>query len=188
MTARRFRHTVGTQLAERGAKLRANMKVLGHTSVNMALVNAQISDQEVLRDYQAVLAPGATIAGPAAQELRNGTLPDASIDWLKTKLLQDRARARPLPPPARRGAVRMRSIPDLRQVRHRTRVRPLAAGPGATSRRHSPLMPPPAAGTARPSATRALASASRSCWPTSASPSTAWVAPLCATWTRPAED
>ena len=54
----------------------------------MALVYAQISDQEVLRDYQAVLAPGATIAGPAAGELRNGTLPDASIDWLKTNFFK----------------------------------------------------------------------------------------------------
>lgn len=84
VTAHRFRHTVGTQLAERGAKLHTIMKVLGHTSVNMALVYAQISDQQVLLDYQAVLGPGATIAGPAAQELRNGALPDASIDWLKT--------------------------------------------------------------------------------------------------------
>jgi integrase len=88
VSAHRFRHTVGTQLAERGAKLHTIMKVLGHTSVNMALVYAQISDQEVLRDYQAVLGPGATIAGPAAEELRNGTLPDASIDWLKTNFFK----------------------------------------------------------------------------------------------------
>lgn len=54
----------------------------------MALVYAPISDQEVLRDYQAVLAPGATIAGPAAQELRSGALPDASVDWLKTNFFK----------------------------------------------------------------------------------------------------
>ncbi len=88
VSAHRFRHTVGTQLAERGAKLHTIMKVLGHTSVNMALVYAQISDQEVLRDYQAVLGPGATIAGPAADRLLNGTLPDASIDWLKTNFFK----------------------------------------------------------------------------------------------------
>jgi integrase len=88
VSAHRFRHTVGTQLAERGAKLHTIMKVLGHTSVNMALVYAQISDQEVLRDYQAVLAPGATIAGPAAAELRSGTLPAASIDWLRTNFFK----------------------------------------------------------------------------------------------------
>ncbi|WP_442813184.1 tyrosine-type recombinase/integrase [Streptomyces sp. NBC_01800] len=48
VTAHRFRHTVGTQLAERGAKLHTIMKVLGRSSVSMALVYAQISDQEVL--------------------------------------------------------------------------------------------------------------------------------------------
>ncbi|MBI0313334.1 hypothetical protein [Streptomyces javensis] len=54
----------------------------------MALVYTQISDQEVLRDYQAVLGPGAAIAGPAADELRNGTLPDTSVDWLKTNFFK----------------------------------------------------------------------------------------------------
>jgi integrase len=88
VSAHRFRHTVGTQLAERGAKLHTIMKVLGHTSVSMALVYAQVSDQEVLRDYRAVLGPGATIAGPAAEELRNGALPDASVDWLKTNFFK----------------------------------------------------------------------------------------------------
>ncbi|MFD7721303.1 tyrosine-type recombinase/integrase [Streptomyces sp. NPDC059814] len=88
VSAHRFRHTVGTQLAERGAKLHTIMKVLGHTSVSMALVYAQISDQEVLRDYKAVLGPGATIAGPAADELRNGSLPDAAVDWLTTNFFK----------------------------------------------------------------------------------------------------
>ncbi|MEU1287991.1 site-specific integrase [Kitasatospora sp. NPDC005856] len=61
VTAHRFRHTVGTQLAERGAKLHTIMKVLGHSSVSMALVYAQISDQEVLRDYKAVrISPNRT--------------------------------------------------------------------------------------------------------------------------------
>ena len=32
--------------------------------------------------------PGAAIAGPAAVELRNGTLPDAAVDWLKTNFLK----------------------------------------------------------------------------------------------------
>ncbi|WP_371652034.1 tyrosine-type recombinase/integrase [Streptomyces mirabilis] len=88
VSAHRFRHTVGTQLAERGAKLHTIMKVLGHTSVSMALVYAQISDQEVLRDYKAVLGPGATIAGPAADELRNGSLPDTAVDWLTTNFFK----------------------------------------------------------------------------------------------------
>ena len=88
VTAHRFRHTVGTQLAERGARLHTIMKVLGHSSVSMALVYAQISDREVLRDYQAVLAPGATIAGPAADALKSGALPEEAVDWLKTNFFK----------------------------------------------------------------------------------------------------
>jgi integrase len=88
VSAHRFRHTVGTQLAERGAKLHTIMKVLGHSSVSMALVYAQISDQEVLRDYKAVLEPGASIAGPAAEELKSGALPEAAVDWLKTNFFK----------------------------------------------------------------------------------------------------
>ena len=79
----RFRHTVGTQLAERGAKLHTIMSILGHRSVSMALVYAQISDPEVLRDYQAVLGPGAVIAGPGAEALHSGALTNSAIDWLK---------------------------------------------------------------------------------------------------------
>jgi integrase len=88
VSAHRFRHTVGTQLAERGAKLHTIMKVLGHTSVNMALVYAQISDQEVLRDYQSVLGPEATIAGPAAVDIRSRVLSDEAVDWLKSNFLK----------------------------------------------------------------------------------------------------
>jgi len=87
-TAHRFRHTVGTQLAERGAKLHTIMRVLGHSSVSMALVYAQVSDREVLRDYQAVLGPGATLAGPAAEELRTGALSTSAVDWLKTNFFK----------------------------------------------------------------------------------------------------
>jgi integrase len=47
VTPHRFRHTLGTQLTNRGARLNTVMKVLGHDSARMALVYAQISDQEV---------------------------------------------------------------------------------------------------------------------------------------------
>jgi len=88
ISAHRLRHTVGTQLAERGAKLHTIMSVLGHTSVSMTLVYAQISDREVLKDYQAVLGPGALIAGPAASALQAGELSTAAIAWLKTNWLK----------------------------------------------------------------------------------------------------
>lgn len=82
ITAHRFRHTVGTQLAEKGAKLRTIMHVLGHSSASMSMVYAQISDPEVLKDYEAILGPGATIAGPCAETLRAGGLAARDIDWL----------------------------------------------------------------------------------------------------------
>ncbi len=88
VSAHRFRHTVGTQLAERGAKLHTIMQVLGHTSANMAMVYAHISDREVLRDYQAVLGPGATIAGPYAETLRLGGLSADEREWLKTNFFK----------------------------------------------------------------------------------------------------
>jgi integrase len=88
VTPHRFRHTLGTQLTNRGARLNTVMKVLGHDSARMALVYAQISDQEVLKDYQAVLGPGAVIAGPAAEALRSGELSTEAVDWLKSNLLK----------------------------------------------------------------------------------------------------
>ncbi len=84
----RFRHTVGTELAEGGARLHTIMKMLGHTSTEMTLVYAHISDKAVLEDYKKVLGPGATIAGPIAEELRSGQLPQESVDWLKSNFFK----------------------------------------------------------------------------------------------------
>ncbi len=84
VSAHRFRHTVGTQLAERGAKLHTIMKVLGHESAQMSVIYAQISDQTVLQDYQAVLGSEATIAGPAAEHIRAGEFTPSELAWLQT--------------------------------------------------------------------------------------------------------
>jgi len=83
ITAHRFRHTVGTQLAERGARLQTIMSILGHKSVQMALVYAHVSDPAVLDDYRSVLGPDATIAGPSASAVRNRELTPETVDWLK---------------------------------------------------------------------------------------------------------
>jgi Phage integrase family len=83
ITAHRFRHTVGTQLAERGARLQTIMSVLGHKSVQMALVYANVSDPAVLDDYRTVLGPDATIAGPSASAVRNRELSPGTVDLLK---------------------------------------------------------------------------------------------------------
>ncbi len=88
VTAHRFRHTVGKELAERGARLNTIMKVLGHQSVGMSMVYAQIGDREVLKDYQAVLGPGAAIAGPIAETLRRDGLPAEDVEWLKANFFK----------------------------------------------------------------------------------------------------
>jgi hypothetical protein len=88
ITAHRFRHTVGTQLAERGAKLHTIMSVLGHESPHMSMVYARISDAEVLRDYRSVLGPGAIIAGRGAEAVRAGQLSAQTVSWLKSNFLK----------------------------------------------------------------------------------------------------
>jgi integrase len=64
ITAHQFRHTVATELAEGGARLCTIMKLLGHTSTEMTLVYAHISDRATAEDYATVLGPGAVVAGP----------------------------------------------------------------------------------------------------------------------------
>jgi integrase len=86
--AHRFRHTVGTQLAERGAKLHTIMSVLGHESPHMSMIYARISDAEVLRDYRSVLGPGAVIAGRGAEAVRTGRLTTKAVSWLKTNFFK----------------------------------------------------------------------------------------------------
>jgi site-specific recombinase XerD len=88
ITAHRFRHTVGTQLAERGARTRTIMAILGHSTASMSMVYAHISDKEVLHDYQAVPGPGASIAGPYAESLREGRLSQQDLDWLQTNFFK----------------------------------------------------------------------------------------------------
>ncbi len=64
------------------------MTVLGHTSASMSMVYARISDREVLKDDQAVLGPGAMIAGPCAEVLRAGALPASDVDWLRSNFFK----------------------------------------------------------------------------------------------------
>lgn len=78
--AHRFRHTLGTQLTEKGARMQTIMKVLGHKSPGMSMTYTHISDPTVLADYQTVLQPGAVIAGPIADTLRPGGLDQEALD------------------------------------------------------------------------------------------------------------
>ncbi|GAA3742146.1 hypothetical protein GCM10022225_27170 [Plantactinospora mayteni] len=84
VTSHRFRHTVGTQLAEEGARIQTIMAILGHTSPAMSLFYARISDTAVLHDYQTALQPGALLAGPAAEAVRNNELSEQAVNWLSS--------------------------------------------------------------------------------------------------------
>jgi len=64
------------------------MKMLGHTSTEMTLVYAHISEKAMAEDYHRVLGPGAELAGPLAEQLRAGTLPEESVEWLKTNFFK----------------------------------------------------------------------------------------------------
>jgi site-specific recombinase XerD len=83
ITAHRFRHTVGTVLAQRGARLRTIQKILGHESVEMALVYIGLTDEDVRRDYQSVLGPDAIIAGPGAKRVHSGEFAEGELRWLQ---------------------------------------------------------------------------------------------------------
>jgi integrase len=88
ITAHRFRHTVGTELAEGGARLHTIMKMLGHTSTEMTLVYAHISDVATRDDYQRILGPGARVAGHLADTLKLGEMTNASVRWVTKRYLK----------------------------------------------------------------------------------------------------
>jgi len=84
----RFRHTMGTQLAERGARTQTITKVLGHRSAGMSMTYSHISDPVVLADYRSVVTPGAPLAGPFTETIRSGGLSQEALDWLKTNFIK----------------------------------------------------------------------------------------------------
>ena len=88
VSAHRFRHTVGTQLAEGGARIQTIMAILGHKSARMSLIYSRLSDPEVRRQYEHALAAGAHIAGPAAATLLEGALDNQAVHWLQANYLK----------------------------------------------------------------------------------------------------
>jgi integrase len=88
VSAHRFRHTVGTHLAEGGARIQTIMAILGHQSPAMALIYARLSDPEVRRQYEEALTRGTGIAGPAAEALLTGSLDADAVHWLQTNFLK----------------------------------------------------------------------------------------------------
>jgi len=88
VSAHRLRHTLGTQLAENGARIQTIMSILGHKSAAMSMIYSRISDPEVRRQYEVALTAGNRMAGPAAEALMNGKLDDQALHWLQTNFLK----------------------------------------------------------------------------------------------------
>ncbi|MDJ0363467.1 site-specific integrase [Rhodococcus sp. H29-C3] len=91
VSAHRFRHTIGTQLAEGGARLQTIMAVLGHRTPHMSLIYSSLSDPIVKQQYQDALdrhLDGVVLAGPAAQALREHRLEPEAVSWLQTNFLK----------------------------------------------------------------------------------------------------
>ncbi len=92
VSAHRFRHTIGTALAEGGARLQTIMAVLGHRTPAMSLLYASLSDPVVKQEYADALTRsgggGIRLAGPAAEALRSYRLDPAAVHWLQTNFLK----------------------------------------------------------------------------------------------------
>jgi len=91
VSAHRFRHTIGTQLAEGGARLQTIMAVLGHRTPAMSLIYASLSDPTIKQQYDQALArsgPEIRLAGPAAADLAAHRLDPDAVHWLQTNFLK----------------------------------------------------------------------------------------------------
>jgi integrase len=88
VTAHRFRHTVGTQLAEGGARIQTIMAILGHRSAGMSATYSHISDPVLKEQYERVIANGGRVAGPAAEALLNNEISQDTVDWLKSNFFK----------------------------------------------------------------------------------------------------
>ncbi|MFE7403627.1 tyrosine-type recombinase/integrase [Streptomyces sp. NPDC057557] len=64
VTAHRFRHTVGTQLAEGGAHIQTIMAILGHRNAQMSATYSHISDPVLKEQYEKVIAAGGGAPSP----------------------------------------------------------------------------------------------------------------------------
>lgn len=89
VTSHRFRHTVGTQMAENGAQLQTIMSMLGHSTPYTALIYARMSDSSIREQYNSsILGAESALAGPGVEILKQMTMSDTDVDWLKTNYLK----------------------------------------------------------------------------------------------------
>jgi integrase len=137
VSAHRFRHTVGTQLAEGGAQIQTIMAILGHRNAQMSATYSHISDPVLKEQYEKVIAAGGRLAGPAAEALLANRLDQDTVDWLKSNFFKTELElGHCLRLPAE-GPMRVRPLPALLEVLHHQRVHaPPARTPGPRTPTH----------------------------------------------------
>ncbi|MEU9298480.1 site-specific integrase [Streptomyces sp. NPDC048266] len=128
VTVHRFRHTVGTQLAEGGAQIQTIMAFLGHRNAQTSATYSPISDPVLKEQYEKVIAAGGRIAGLAAEKLLVSRIGEDTLNWLKTNFFKSELELGPcLRAPAE--GPRMPPLPPLLEVPHHERVRTAPASP-----------------------------------------------------------
>jgi hypothetical protein len=110
--AHRFRHTVGTQLAEGGAQIQTIMAILGHRSATMSATYCHISDPVLREQYEKVIAAGGRVVGPAAAALLANQIDQGTLDWLKTNYFKTEMELGHCLRTPGRGPVRVRPLAD----------------------------------------------------------------------------
>ena len=110
----------------------------GHRTPNMSIIYSTLSDPTVKQQYQDALdrhlGPDVTLAGPAAEALREHRLDPEAVSWLQTNFLKTELElGHCLRTPAE-GPVRVRPGADLLEVPHHQRLR---AAPPRPSRRRT---------------------------------------------------
>ncbi len=85
-TPHQLRHTYGTQLAEKKARLQTIMTLMGHASAAMSMSYIALSDETVKDEYEAAL--GRAGAAATVNVFLPETVPQDEVDWMKTNFFK----------------------------------------------------------------------------------------------------
>jgi hypothetical protein len=137
----------------------------------MSIIYSTLSDPTVKQQYQDALdrhlGPDVTLAGPAAEALREHTLDPEAVSWLQTNFLKTELElGHCLRTPAE-GPCECDLVLTCSKFLTTSDYTPRLA-PVSTSNSNSSTTPPPAAGSVRSNDTRRRRPASSSCSRTSA--------------------
>jgi hypothetical protein len=84
-----LRQLIEQARAAGGARLQTIMAILGHRSLQIAMIYTRLSDSRIPREYERVLGSGDVVAGPALETLLDPMrITDADVDWFKTNFVK----------------------------------------------------------------------------------------------------